>query len=212
MTVIATRPTRQLTPAMLSAAAAVLTMAIAGIALALDPTRTVLHWFQAGTITVAGIFITIIDIRERRIPNRITAPLAAALATSILVDAIIPTSTHAAPAALHLVLAALLGAIVSAAAFFLLGILGGTGAGDIKLAAILGGILNTYLGPTTTLAGFVLAFVLASPLAIVQLARRRRRRSTPPEHHNANEIPFGPFLLGGAAAATIAAITLGLPA
>lgn len=133
---------------------------------------------------VIGAALAIIDIRTHRLPNRLVAVggitglvlLVAAALTSSRMDALIR---------------ALLAALVLFAAYLMLRMLsaGGVGAGDVKLAAVIGLYLG-WLGwgsvLVATLAGFVLGGVFA---AAMMLARRADRRTA---------IPFGPWMLAGA--------------
>lgn len=74
---------------------------------------------------------------------------------------------------------------------------GGIGAGDVKLAAVLGGALGAGAG----LAALALAFVAGGVVASVALATGRARRDT--------AIPFAPYVALGAAI-TIALRSVGL--
>jgi prepilin signal peptidase PulO-like enzyme (type II secretory pathway) len=69
---------------------------------------------------------------------------------------------------------------------------GGTGAGDVKLAALLGAML----GFPQIAAGLPLGFILGGLAGLTLLALRLKRRS--------DAIPFGPALIIGAAAVLLA--------
>jgi leader peptidase (prepilin peptidase)/N-methyltransferase len=87
----------------------------------------------------------------------------------------------------------LLGAAAAGAigflAFFAMGLAGGVGFGDVKLA----GALALYLGWlswSAPIVAVVLAFVLAAPHTIALLALRRRDALK-------RRLPFGPYLIAG---------------
>lgn len=115
------------------------------------------------------------DLADRRLPNRVVLP---ALAVAVIVALASWAITSRPP-----LVAALSGAI-----YFLfmlvLGIVGGMGMGDVKLAAPLG-IAAGLLGPTVAVLSPLVAFIAGGAVAAVALARRIRA------------IPFGPFMLLG---------------
>jgi leader peptidase (prepilin peptidase) / N-methyltransferase len=131
--------------------------------------------------------LTATDLREHRLPNRVVLPGIAvglsAAALSWLATGIQPVVPLAAGAAFALFL-------------LLLGIRGGMGMGDVKLAAVIG-----LASPTLTVAVLapLLAFLAGGvAAAAVLIARGRAGRGT--------RIPFGPFLLAGYFAALAAAL------
>ena len=69
---------------------------------------------------------------------------------------------------------------------------GGIGAGDVKLA----GLIGTSLGLQLLATGLLLAFAVGSMVAILLLASRLRTRK--------DALPFGPFLVGAAMVAMVA--------
>ena len=126
-----------------------------------------------GIALAVGCAASLDDLRRRQVANRINLTgLAAGL---------IYQTFHRGIAGLGWSLA---GAAVGFAAFLVFYLLGGMGAGDVKLAAAFG----TLLGP----AGILLAALLAAPLgglmAAVCLAWRSRTRA----------IPYAPALTLGA--------------
>jgi leader peptidase (prepilin peptidase)/N-methyltransferase len=129
----------------------------------------------AAALAAVLVPAALIDLRRRRIPNRLTAAgTVAAVALLALTD----------PAALpgHVLAAGLTGGGLLAVA---LARPGDLGMGDVKLAAVLG----LYLG-----AAVLLALVVGlSVAAISGLAARRRT------------VPLGPFLAIGGVTALIAA-------
>jgi leader peptidase (prepilin peptidase)/N-methyltransferase len=142
----------------------------------------VVHFGASGRALVAAYFVTVlvvlsrIDLRERRLPNRIVLPSAAGvLAANIALE-----PDHA----LEWVLAAL-----GAALFLFLPLLiypAGMGMGDVKVALLLGAMLGEAV-VLALVVGLLASFAVAVALIA---ARGLAARKT--------SIPFGPFLaLGG---------------
>ena len=104
-----------------------------------------------------------IDLRTGRIPN----PLTASIAVAGLGLAAFGLTGHS-----------MGGAAVGAAIGFALmmpgHVLGGTGAGDVKLLAALG----TWLGPGGVLMAFLYSAIAGGVLAVAHAARRRRLGTT----------------------------------
>ncbi len=71
---------------------------------------------------------------------------------------------------------------------------GSVGAADIRLAGLLG-LALAWRGPTTLVAGTILALLYASLTGITLIILRRASRHTP--------IPFGPALIAGALTAVL---------
>ncbi|HYO36372.1 MAG TPA: A24 family peptidase [Geodermatophilus sp.] len=139
-------------------------------------------WFVA-----AGVLLSVIDLRERLLPNRVLLPAtvgalllltAAAAATDRWDDLLRAVLAGAAAFAVLLAMA-----LVSPA---------GMGMGDVKLAGLLGLLLG-WLGWPVVLAGFLLGFVVQAVLGLALIALRRAGRDT--------ELPFGPALVLGTAVA-----------
>jgi leader peptidase (prepilin peptidase)/N-methyltransferase len=141
-------------------------------------------WFLA-----VGVLLTVVDLREHRLPNRLLTIGTAGGGVLLLVAA---TADDAWPELGRAVLA-------GAAAFaVLLGMAllapAGLGMGDVKLAGFLGLYLG-WLGWPVVLLGFLLGFLVQALVGLVLLLARRAGRRT--------ELPFGPALLGGALAAAL---------
>jgi len=137
--------------------------------------------FAAAFVVVLAV-LTVIDLEQRRLPNRIVLPGAAlALAAQVALQ---PDRT------LEWVLAA-----VGAALFFFLPLLfypSGMGMGDVKLALMLGAALGTSVVLALLVASFAVAF--AGIVMIVRHGAAARKRA----------VPFGPFLAAGAVVALFA--------
>ena len=113
---------------------------------------------MAGTGTAA-----VIDLRIRRVPNALTASLAAT-GVAIAAAGFGAVSLSAACGG------ALLGVLLMLPGY----LLGGTGGGDVKLLAAVG----TLLGPSTTFVAFVFTSIAGAAIAIgVAVSRRRLRRT-----------------------------------
>lgn len=138
-----------------------------------------------------GVALAAIDLRVKRLPDRLTLPAYPALIALLGSAAIIGHQGW--PLA-----RALIGGLAMGGAYLLLGLLrpGGIGGGDIKLAGLAGLALG-WLGWRTEVGGAALGFVLA---AVAGLALLATRRVTLRSH-----ISYGPFLIGGALLALLAA-------
>jgi leader peptidase (prepilin peptidase)/N-methyltransferase len=149
--------------------------------------------------------LTVIDVRHHLLPNRIVFP-SYAVAGALLLGAVISLtasaqgsgSVPAAAAQLFGVpaLRILAGGAVLWLFYFVLRLVypPGMGFGDVKLAGVLGMYLG-YLGWPHIFAGTFAAFLLGGLWSIGLLASRRGTLKS--------AIPFGPFMLGGAAAAMV---------
>jgi leader peptidase (prepilin peptidase)/N-methyltransferase len=133
----------------------------------------------------AGIALASIDVAHHRLPDAIVLPLypvtVVGLAFAGLLSGDWPWQ----------------GAAVGAACW--LGLLGGLwlfsggramGFGDVKLGPLLGAVLG-WVAVSCALVGLLAAFLTGAILGIVLLARGRAQRGS--------QVPFGPFLLLGAA-------------
>lgn len=138
-----------------------------------------------------GVALGAIDIAVQRLPDRLTLPAFPVMIALLGVAALV---THQGADLGR----ALLGGAALAAAFLVLALLrpGQLGGGDIKLAGLAGLALG-WLGWHTLILGALLSFVLCAVVSLVLLATRRLTLSS--------SICFGPFLLGGALLALIAA-------
>ena len=159
-------------------------LALAGALLAggVRPGTVALAW--AG---VAGVVLAQVDLAVHRLPDRVTVPAYAAVATALLVDAV----------ALDTWAALLRAALAGAAAFGLAAgaaVLSprGLGFGDVKLLGLLGLVLG-WVGWGALLAGVFLGLVTGAAASVTRVAAGRAGWRT--------ALPFGPPLLVGAALA-----------
>lgn len=137
------------------------------------------HDVLVAFVVAVLVVLSAIDIRTRRLPNRIVLPAAA-----LVFAAQVALEPHR---ALEWTLAAL-GAF---AALYVVAAVnpGGLGMGDVKLALLLGAALGWQV-----LAALVVGFVLAALAGGLMIVRRGwgARKST---------LPLGPFLAAGGIAA-----------
>lgn len=136
-------------------------------------------------LVVAGVLLTVVDLRHRLLPNRVVLPALAAGAALLLVPAV-------AGGAWDALLRAVLGAATLFAVYLALALVspGGLGMGDVKLAALLGLYLG-WLGWPAVVLGALAGFVVQAVVALALLATRRIGLR--------GELPFGPAMLAGAA-------------
>ena len=131
----------------------------------------------AGAVTAVLVALSAIDLRERRLPNRIVVPAAAATlaAQALLFD----RGVECAVAAVATALALALPLVFDRRAI---------GLGDVKLGLLLGGALGNHVVTALAVTG-----VAVAPVAVYLLVRHgaAARRAT---------IPLGPFLAVGAIA------------
>lgn len=175
--------------------------AVVGVGIALALVQLALHgWGFAGVVpllllSACGPLIALVDARERRIPDLLSLPLAAASALALLVhSAVLDDWTTG--------VRALLGMIVLTTVFLVLAIIsrGDFGLGDVKLGATLGAALGAF-GWMEIVWGVFLGFASALlwGLAAIIMQRLRGRAVQGAK----TTLPMGPFLVG-------AAIVLGL--
>jgi leader peptidase (prepilin peptidase)/N-methyltransferase len=155
---------------------------------------------------VMAVRLTVIDVRHHLLPNRIVFPSYAVAGVLLLTAAFVQFA--AGPAAFQAIpegTAGFLGVpalrILAAGAvlwvfYFVLRMAypPGMGFGDVKLAGVLGMYLG-YLGWAHVFAGTFAAFLLGGLWSLGLVAARRGTLKS--------SIPFGPFMLAGAAAAML---------
>ncbi|HTT51619.1 MAG TPA: A24 family peptidase [Streptosporangiaceae bacterium] len=144
-----------------------------------------------GYLAVVGSVLAVIDVREQRLPDRLTLPCYPVAVVLLGLAAV--RQPDGGP---H-VLSALAGLGVALALFLVQALCypAGLGWGDVKLAGVLGLYLG-WLGIGWLAAGLFLGYLLAGATGLTLIAAGRASRKT--------QLPFGPFLLAG----TLAAIAL----
>jgi prepilin peptidase CpaA len=115
------------------------------------------------TLVVGAAAAAAIDLRTRRVPNALTAPLA------------LSGVAYAAFGIGHLsVAAALAGSLIGLALMMPGHLFGATGAGDVKLFAAIGALL----GPAPIVGAFMYTAVVGGIFAVVVAVRRQRLQRT----------------------------------
>lgn len=158
-----------------------------------------LVWWRVGDAPVlpavlvfasAGAVLSIVDLVERRLPNRVVGP-AAVVVGLLLVVAAAGAGDWAALGR------AVLGGAAMFAAYLVVALISpaAMGMGDVKLAGLIGLLLG-WFGLDAWLLGLLAAFVLGGLCAVVALALRRVTLR--------GSIPFGPSMLAGAMVAVLA--------
>jgi len=132
--------------------------------------------FGLGPATIPALYLAAVtpelvrvDLREHRLPNRMVVPgIVVGLVACALTGSPIPV----------------IAALAFAGLLWVLGLAGGIGMGDVKLAALLGLASPT---PAIAVAAPTVAFLLGGAAAFLVLATRGRGA----------RIAFGPWLLAG---------------
>lgn len=132
---------------------------------------------------VVSIVLSVIDVREHRLPNKIVIPALAGSALALGVETAHTGDTG------RLMIALLGAALLFTGYLGVALVLPGTmGFGDVKLAALLGLFLGWH-GWNAFLLGAGAPFVLGGVWAAFLLASRRANRRT--------AVPFGPWMILG---------------
>lgn len=146
--------------------------------------RTVLVVLAHAALLGVGVWLTVIDARTHRLPNRIVLPTLATSVVLVVVDAVATGQVDGlVRAALGMVFLGVFYALLRAISG------AGVGGGDVKLAAVIGVVLGWH-GWQEFVVGSAAAFVLAALYALVLIALRRADGST--------RIAFGPWMVAGA--------------
>lgn len=146
-------------------------------------------------LSSAGIALTMIDLDVHRLPNAIVLPLYPVTLVGLVVAGVLAGAWPWVPA---LVGAGLWMVVVGLP--WLVSGGRGMGFGDVKLAPILGVTLGWW-SLSSAVVGLFAAFLIGAGVGIALMAARRAGRRT--------AIPFGPFLIGGAAVGLIVGDTVG---
>ncbi|MDT0301132.1 A24 family peptidase [Streptomonospora wellingtoniae] len=161
-------------------------------------------------LSTAGAVLAAIDVRVHRLPNAIVGPSYPVAVPLVLGAAVLERAARTpGPAALTgadlLATAYPLGGMAGLAAlYWLLWFVhpAGMGWGDVKIAGLIGLYLG-WAGPGAVAAGTFAAFAASAAYGVALLALRRATRRT--------QIPFGPFMIGGALAVLLAGVPAGAP-
>jgi prepilin peptidase CpaA len=158
-----------------------------------------------GTLTAGVAAAAAIDLRTRRVPNPLTAFLA------------LSGVGFAASGIGHLTIAGSIAGLLLGLALMLPGhVIGGTGAGDVKLFAAMGALL----GPAPIVGAFLYTAIAGGALAVISAWHRRRLQRTfgrtarlvtdgaaaaaeIEAHHENNRFPYAPAIAVGSILAAI---------
>jgi len=165
--------------------------AASGYMLAMSGHIDVVKWAFWGVMAVMLLVLAVYDRRWLILPDKVMLPLIVVAFGYDLAMSVVARSPGL--IAQYLVAAVLAGGIFYAIVFFSQG--RAMGGGDVKLAFAMGLIL----GPEGTALALLLAFNVAAVLGIALIVMRRRKGK--------DQIPFGPFLVGG----TVIAFLFGQP-
>ena len=139
----------------------------------------------AAMVVVLGA-LSLIDVAQQRLPNRLTLPLAGASTAAVAVAGVVASAPLRAAGAIAVGLAF---AVVLLALRF--------GMGDVKLALSIGTVAG-WLGPSAIVATVLVASAAGAAVAAALLVIHRRRALT---------FGFGPFLALGSVAGMLAAVS-----
>jgi leader peptidase (prepilin peptidase)/N-methyltransferase len=136
-----------------------------------------------------GVALAMIDLDVKRLPNVIVLP-------SYVVALALLSGAALVQGDLSPLLRAVMGMAALFALYFLLALVypAGMGLGDVKLAGVLGLYLG-WLGWAEVVTGGFLGFLLGGLVGMALMVGGRAARKS--------QIPFGPFMLGGALAAIL---------
>lgn len=172
--------TRGLVPALLCAALC------AGVAVVTGAHPELAVWLL---LVPVGLTLALVDLRVFRLPDVLTLPALGGTAALLGGAALLPSHDGSWTRAL-------LGAAALGVLYMVLFLVNpaGMGFGDVKLAPTLGLALGWY-GWSALVQGTLAAFLLGAVVGLGLLVTGRAGRKTP--------IPFGPFMLVGAAVALL---------
>ncbi len=142
---------------------------------------------------VVGIWLSDIDIREHRLPNRIVLWFTLALWAALIVASALSGEWDRLGSAL-------LGGLAMSLVYLTLALIGANsmGMGDVKLAFPLGSLL-AWVSWYSWVLGLIGAFVLGGAVALIFMLARRT--------HLKAQVAFGPAMVASAlAAATLTAL------
>lgn len=134
-------------------------------------------------LALAGVVLSVVDLVERRLPDVLVWPTAAAVVLLLAAASLLELRPSGA-------IGAVAGAIGLFAVYLVLALItrGGVGMGDVKLAVACGAALG-FLGLRTWLVGLAAGFLLNGLASVVALALRRTTLR--------GSLPFGPSMIAG---------------
>lgn len=140
---------------------------------------------------LGGVLISWIDLDVHRVPDRVLRILLPLLGLSLVLAA-------AGTGQWDMLARCVLAAAALGALFLVMALLGSTGLGDVKLAAVTG-LMVGALGWGPTALALVAAYLVAGGAAVVMLLRGA---------HRSQHLAFAPALVTGAAVAVLARAAL----
>lgn len=143
--------------------------------------------FALASILVLAVPLTVTDLREHRLPNRLTYLAIAISGSTVLVSGLVTRSW------LELAMALGLG-FITATIGYLMAMLKGIGMGDVKLLIATNMALG-WFSPWLVIGMLAIGFSLASLVSLGLIALRKADLKTP--------IAMGPFLLLGFALVSV---------
>jgi len=155
---------------------------LAGTYAALTARTTTPQLLPAALVfALAAVWVVWIDLDVHRIPNRVLAVAAPAVAVTGWAGAVLMGQWTR-------ILTSLAAATALVVLYYLLAYFGDLGLGDVRLAGVAGLLLGLH-GWDTVIRGTLAAFILGGLAAVLLLAAGRRRTS---------ELAFGPAIAVGA--------------
>lgn len=140
-------------------------------------------------MAAAGVALSVIDLRTRRLPDALTLPSYVALLALVAVGGIVSRDGA-------LTVGLILGALGAFSLYWCFRRMNAAlGPGDVKASALVGGILGT-IGAHAWVVGIGAGLILAALYAVTMLISRKGSAST--------LIPYGPFMFAGCLVAVLA--------
>lgn len=139
-----------------------------------------------------SIWLSIIDWREHRLPNKLVSAAAICALTSYFTQTVVSADSNL---NLEPLIRSLITAVVCFALFLTVHLASrtkngtGMGAGDVKLAGVLGLYLG-WISIDTAIFGIAAGFVLGAVYSLVMMTFRRA--------NHRSRVAFGPWMLAGA--------------
>lgn len=158
------------------------------IAVAVVHRTTPLAAAGLAAVLVVSTWLSVVDLRTHRLPNRVVGPLAAAVVGWLLIAGLVGDELDRAVRAIGL-------GVLVAAVLLLANVLGGLGMGDVKYGFPAGATLGWFGAPTLVTAAIVTTAV-GAVVAVWLLLRGAGR---------GHAIPYGPAMAVGLAVGLLTA-------
>jgi leader peptidase (prepilin peptidase)/N-methyltransferase len=139
-------------------------------------------------LAATGVPLTVLDLRQRRLPNWLVLPAYPAIIGLVAVDA---AASRASSILIRSITGMAIFMLFMSALYWIFNGRQGLGGGDAKLSGVVGAVLG-QTGWTAVSTGMLASWLLAAiALLILRVLRAADNKSV---------LPFGPFLLAGGAA------------